>query len=85
MTRGLILRAILWFALTLALIRQVRSPQKASPWKQPTDQFDAYQLVNPFTGKPDECTENGKTYATKIANNVWSPSGYPAGWQEVTK
>ena len=67
-----------------ALIREVRSPYSVAPWRQPIDAFDSYQLVNPFTGKPDRCTEGGLTYESKIANNVWSPSGYPAGWQQVT-
>lgn len=31
----------------------------------------------------DCCTENGKAYKSKIDNNVWSPSSYPAGWEEV--
>ena len=31
----------------------------------------------------DCCTENDKTYKSKIDNNVWSPSSYPAGWEEV--
>lgn len=29
------------------------------------------------------CTENGKTYASLIDNNVWAPSAYPQGWEEV--
>lgn len=32
----------------------------------------------------DCCTEDGKTYRSKLANNVWSPSAYPAGWEEVS-
>lgn len=31
----------------------------------------------------DCCTENGTVYRSKIDNNVWSPSAYPAGWDEV--
>lgn len=31
----------------------------------------------------DCCTEDGKTYRSKRANNVWSPSAYPAGWEET--
>jgi len=31
----------------------------------------------------DCCTENDKTYKSKIDNNVWSPSSYLAGWEEV--
>ena len=34
-------------------------------------------------GKGDCCTENGKTWRSTIANNVWSPSAYPQGWEEV--
>lgn len=29
------------------------------------------------------CTENGKIYRSTIDNNVWAPSAYPQGWQEV--
>lgn len=36
-----------------ALIRRVRRPGEVLPWKQPIDQYDAYRLVNPFTGEPD--------------------------------
>ena len=64
-----------------ALIRQVREPGSRLPWKQPIDQYDAYKLVNPFTGKADECTINGKTYRTKVDNNVWEPGG--AQWEEI--
>ena len=35
-------------------------------------------------GKGDCCTEGGKTWRSTIDNNVWSPSAYPAGWEEVT-
>ena len=31
----------------------------------------------------DCCTENGKAYKSKIDSNVWSPSSYPSGWEEV--
>lgn len=34
-------------------------------------------------GKGDCCTEGGKTWRSTIANNVWSPSAYPQGWEEV--
>lgn len=33
--------------------------------------------------KGDCCTEDGKTYRSKIDNNVWSPSAYPQGWEGV--
>ena len=29
------------------------------------------------------CTEAGKTYRSRINNNVWAPSAYPNGWEEV--
>lgn len=32
----------------------------------------------------DCCTEDGKTYRSKIDNNVWAPSAYPQGWEAVT-
>ena len=45
-------------------------------WEQP-DSTNAYS-----TG--DMVLFNGKVYVSKIDNNVWSPSDYPQGWQEVT-
>lgn len=36
-------------------------------------------------GVGDCCTENGKTWRSTIADNVWSPSAYPQGWEEVTE
>lgn len=29
------------------------------------------------------CTEDGKVYRSTIDRNVWSPSEYPQGWEEV--
>ncbi len=34
-------------------------------------------------GKGDCCTEGGKTWRSTIDNNVWSPTAYPQGWEEV--
>lgn len=31
----------------------------------------------------DCCTENGVVYRSTIDNNVWPPSEYPQGWEEV--
>lgn len=31
----------------------------------------------------DCCTENNVVYRSLIDNNVWSPAGYPAGWELV--
>ena len=42
---------------------------------QPTGSHDAYK-------KGDKVTFNGKHYISLIDANVYSPSAYPAGWQE---
>lgn len=31
----------------------------------------------------DCCTENGSTFRSKIDNNVYAPSAYPRGWEQV--
>lgn len=31
----------------------------------------------------DCCTENGKTYRSKVDGNVWSPESYPTNWEIV--
>lgn len=65
-----------------ALIRRIRVPGTVAEWVQPIDQYDAYKLGNPFTGKPDECTHNGFTWYVSQAdgsgNNVWQPGVF--GW-----
>ena len=33
--------------------------------------------------KGDCCTEGDKVYRSTLDNNVWSPSAYPQGWEEV--
>lgn len=45
-------------------------------WVQPTGAHDAYQLG-------DRVSFNGKNYESLINANVWSPSVYPAGWEEI--
>lgn len=42
---------------------------------QPTGAHDAYK-------KGDKVTFNGKHYISLIDGNVYSPTAYPAGWQE---
>ena len=42
---------------------------------QPTGAHDAYN-------KGDKVTFNGKHYISLIDGNVYSPTAYPAGWQE---
>lgn len=72
-------------AVIPALIRKARVPGEALPWVQPIDQYDAYKLVNPFTGEPDTCTHNGSTWhvtqADGAGNNVWEPGVF--GWSQV--
>jgi hypothetical protein len=33
--------------------------------------------------KDNCCLENDKVYRSTIDNNVWAPSAYPQGWEEV--
>lgn len=54
-----------------ALIRRLRDPYKTEAWRQPIDQYDSFKLVNPFTGKADTALYGGKTWRTKVDNNVW--------------
>lgn len=44
---------------------------------QPTGAHDAYNVG-------DKVTFEGKRYVCKMANCAYSPSAYPAGWEEVT-
>ena len=46
-------------------------------WEQPDS-------TNPYmTG--DKVRFEGKVYQSLIDNNVWSPTGYPQGWEEVNE
>ena len=68
-----------------ALIRLAKIPGEALPWVQPIDQYDAYKLVNPFTGEGDYCTHKGSkwqvTQADGSGNNVWEPGVF--GWNNI--
>lgn len=68
-----------------ALIRMAKIPGEAPPWVQPLDQFDAYKLVNPFTGEGDLCMHGGFTWQVTQAdgsgNNVWEPGVF--GWTQT--
>jgi len=67
-----------------ALIRRVRNPNEQGEWRQPLDQFDAYYVVNPFTGEPDQVTHNGLDYYVTSGDaeglNVWEPGTQNSGW-----
>jgi hypothetical protein len=45
-------------------------------WVQPQGAHDAYQIG-------DQVAFNGRIYKSKINANVWSPSVYPAGWEDM--
>ena len=50
-------------------------PRKALP-------FVAMSTSPYMTG--DCCTDGGKVWRSTINNNVWAPTAYPQGWEEVT-
>ena len=56
-------------------------------FKWSTDPAKALPFValatSPY-GVGDCCTHGGKTWRSKMTNNVYSPADYPAGWEEVT-
>lgn len=54
-----------------------KDPDKAKPYVAPLGTSGMYM-------KDECCTEDGKVYRSKVDNNVWEPSGYPAGWEEYT-
>ena len=53
----------------------IPSPDVIPDWEQP-DSTNAYQIG-------DKVRFEGKVYESVIANNIWSPAAYPAGWKEV--
>ncbi len=53
----------------------IPDPEVIPEWEQP-DSTNSYQIG-------DKVTFEGKTYECVIANNIWSPAAYPAGWKEV--
>ena len=54
----------------------IPEPDVVPDWEQP-DSTNAYQIG-------DRVRFEGKIYESTIANNIWSPSAYPAGWKEVS-
>lgn len=54
-----------------------KDPAKAKPYVAPHGQSGMYMK--------DECciAGDGKTYKSKIDNNVWPPTEYPDGWEIV--
>lgn len=63
---------------TPALWKVHRTTSGATPdeWVQPTGSHDAY-------GIGDRVTFEGAVWESTIDGNVWSPTGYPAGWTQI--
>ena len=57
-------------------IEYTTNPAKAKAYMAPNGQSSMYM-------KNDCCTENDHVYQFAIDNNVWPPSGYPAGWADL--
>lgn len=55
-------------------------------YKWSTDPAKALPFIalatSPY-GTGDCCTHGGKTWRSKMDNNVYSPADYPAGWEEI--
>ena len=69
-----------------ARITKLENPEQEEP-EEPTEEYPAF-VPGKWYYNGDKCSENGKNY-TCIAPSgqvcVWSPSEYPAYWQEVTE
>ena len=53
----------------------IPDPEVIPEWEQP-DSTNAYQIG-------DKVTFEDKIYESVVANNIWSPAAYPAGWKEI--
>lgn len=63
-------------AVSLWDICHTTDPAKAKPYVTPQGTRGMYQIG-------DVCTYNGVIYRSTMDNNVWQPSAYPQGWEEV--
>ena len=62
-----------------SLYVEISEPNVEYPeFKQQTRSHDVYMAG-------DKITYNGEKYVSKIDNNTWSPTEYPAGWEKVTE
>lgn len=52
------------------------APGVIPEWVQPAGAHDAYNIG-------DKVTYNGHLWESSIDANVWSPSAYPAGWNDL--
>jgi hypothetical protein len=56
--------------------REIVAPGQCPDWVQPTGAHDAYDI--------GDCVKFlGNCYNSLINANVWSPTAYPQGWQQV--
>jgi len=62
--------------ITPALWKKFYEPNVIPDWVQPLGAHDAYNIG-------DRVRFEGKVYESRINANVWSPTAYPQGWQEV--
>jgi len=57
-------------------IKHTTDPKKAKPYMAPNGTSGVYMT--------DDCAvEDGHVYQSTIDNNVWAPSSYPAGWEDL--
>ena len=57
-------------------IKHTQDPAKAKPFQIPNGGSGAYAVG-------DCCIHGGNVYRSVLEPNVWSPEGYPAGWEYV--
>lgn len=67
--------------LTLGVLWVKVAGQEPVETIEPWHPFDGTNESLYQTG--DKCTFEGFTWASKIDNNSWSPSAYPAGWTKL--
>lgn len=58
-----------------ALYKKVMPKQVIPNWVKPTGAHDAYKIG-------DKVIFESHVWVSKIDNNTWSPTAYPAGWQK---
>ena len=63
-------------AVSLWDICHTTDPTKAKPYVAPQGTRGMYQIG-------EVCTEGGIIYSSTVDNNVWQPSTYPQGWEEI--
>jgi len=57
-------------------IRHTKDPARAKAWMAPSGTSGMYAV--------DECAvENGHVWRSAVDSNVWRPSEYPAGWEDL--